>query len=204
MSDEAAEKLAGRIGNPVYDPHGDPIPSAKGELPSHRGLNLSNLKEGSIGRIVHIEDEPGSIYEQLVAIGLYPGMQIYVLNIADGKITFAAEGEEHILTSLFASAITVELSDSKEPLAQKYDTLSSLKLGEKAAIVGISHKCIGQQRRRLLDLGLVPGTIVTAEIRSSSGDPVGYRIKGATIGIRRKQADQVFINKNSVKHVESA
>ena len=203
LSEEATEKLAGRIGNPVFDPHGDPIPTAKGELPLHKGKSLSDLKEGDIGRIIHIEDEPDSIYEQLIALGLYPGMQIYVLDISDGKITFAAEGEEHILTSLFASAITVEISDSKEPLMQRYETLSSLSLGEKAEIVGISLKCMGQQRRRLLDLGIVPGTVVTAEIRSSSGDPVGYRIKGATIGIRKKQADQVFITKKQ-KHEQSA
>jgi DtxR family Mn-dependent transcriptional regulator len=203
LSEEATEKLAGRIGNPVFDPHGDPIPSAKGELPLHKGKSLSDLQEGDIGRIVHIEDEPGYIYEQLTALGIYPGMQIYVLAVTNGKISFAAEGEEHILTSLFASAITVEISDNKEPLAQRFETLSSLRLGEKAEIVGISHKCIGQQRRRLLDLGIVPGTIVTAEIRSSSGDPVGYRIKGATIGIRKKQADQVFINKE-LKHEQSA
>jgi len=204
LSKEATELLAGRIGNPVYDPHGDPIPSVQGEMPLQKGKNLSELKEGNIGYIVHIEDEPGSIYEQLVALGFYPGMQVFVLDVSDGKITFAADGEEHILTSLFASAITVVPDDSQEPITKKHETLASLKLGEKAEIIGISKKCMGQQRRRLLDLGIVPGTIVAAEIKSSSGDPVGYRIKGATIGIRKKQAEQVFINKNSVNNVRSA
>lgn len=196
LSSEAAEKLAGQIGNPVYDPHGDPIPSASGDLPLHKGKNLSALKEGDIGRIVHIEDEPGYIYEQLIALGLYPGMQVYVMDVSDGKISFAAEGEEHVLTPLFASAITVELIPESKPIDHKHALLSSLSIGEKAEIVGISPNCRGQQRRRLLDLGIVPGTIVTAEIRSASGDPVGYRIMGATIGIRKKQADYIFINKN--------
>lgn len=194
LSAEDAEKLAGQIGNPVFDPHGDPIPSAMGELPAHRGKSLSTLKEGDSGQIIHIEDEPGYVYEQLTALGLYPGMQVYVLDVTNGKITFAANGEEHVLTSLFASAITVDLFQTREPVTtEKHELLSSLNIGEQAEIVGISPKCMGQQRRRLLDLGIVPGTVVSAEIKSASGDPVGYRIKGATIGIRKNQADQVFV-----------
>ena len=195
ISIEAAEKLARQIGNPVFDPHGDPIPTIKGELPEHKGINLSNLKEGEIGRIVHMEDEPGAIYEQLVALGLYPGMEVFVLDVSDRKIIFAAEGEEHILTPLFASAITVELLQKKEPFIHKSVLLSSLSIGEKAEVVGISPNCRGQQRRRLLDLGVVPGTIISADIKSPSGDPVGYRIMGAIIGIRKSQADLIFINK---------
>ncbi|HMU48028.1 MAG TPA: metal-dependent transcriptional regulator [Chitinophagaceae bacterium] len=197
LTSEAAEKLSAQIGNPVYDPHGDPIPSVEGEMPDNKAISLTDMKEGEIGLIVHIEDEPGYIYDQLTALGFYPGMQVYILDVTNEKITFAAEGEEHILTPLFASAISIELLEVNEkPVNQKSELLSSLKVGEKAEILGISPKCRGQQRRRLLDLGIVPGTIVTAEIKSSSGDPVGYRVMGATIAIRKKQAELIFINKN--------
>ena len=196
ISPEAANKLAAQMGNPVYDPHGDPIPSAKGELPAHKGQPLSGLQEGDIAMITHVEDEPHSIYEQLVALGLYPGMQVYVLDVADKKITFAANGQECTLTSLFAASITVELQPEQVPMPQKYQLLSDLEVGEKGKILAISPTCRGQQRRRLMDLGIVPGTIVSAEIRSASGDPVGYRIKGATIAIRKGQANLIFITKD--------
>lgn len=203
MSVEAADELAAQMGNPVFDPHGDPIPSAEGELPAHRGQSLSNLREGDIARIIHIEDEPHAIYEQLAALGLYPGMQVYVLDVTDGKITFAADGEECTLTFLFASSITVErVAQPEAPISRKHDLLSSLQLGEKAEIAGISPNCRGQQRRRLMDLGIVPGTIVSAEMRSAGGDPVGYRILGATIAIRRNQADLIFIKKVEEKAYE--
>ncbi len=83
--------------------------------------------------------------------------------------------------------------------------LSSLRIGEKAEIAGISPNCRGQQRRRLMDLGIVPGSLISAEMKSASGDPVGYRVMGATIGIRKKQADLIFIHKkNSNKNEYSA
>jgi len=191
---ESTEKLAAQMGNPVFDPHGDPIPTSEGELPLPKGNPLNSMKEGETGRIIHIEDEPKSIYEQLVVQGLYPGMQVYVTDVAENKITFAADGDECTLTPLFASGITVEKITGKLPEAKKYKLLSSLEIGEKAEIAAISANCRGQQRRRLMDMGIVPGSVVSAVIKSASGDPVGYRVLGTTVGIRKKQADLIFIH----------
>jgi len=199
MSVEEADRLATQIGNPVFDPHGDPIPSPVGEIPAHTGQSLSSLKEGDIATIVHIEDEPPTIYAQLMALGLYPGMQIYVLDITNGKISFAANGEECVLTSLFASSITVEMLPKEVTVKEKSDLLSSLALGERAEVKGISANCRGRQRRRLMDLGIVPGTMVTAELKSALGDPVAYKILGANIAIRKTQADFIFIKRLAVE-----
>jgi DtxR family Mn-dependent transcriptional regulator len=67
-------------------------------------------------------------------------------------------------------------------------------LGQSAKVVAISKAIRGPQRRRLLDLGLVPGTKIKAEIQSVGGDPTGYNVKGATIAIRKNQANNIFIN----------
>ena len=194
---EDTEKLAAQMGNPVFDPHGDPIPSIVGELPEPKGKSLNHLKEGEIGCIIHLEDEPRSIYEQLVVEGLYPGMQVYVTDVDKGKVTFVANGDECTLTPLFAAQITVELLSENVPITQKHELLSSLEIGEKAEVVGISPNCRGQQRRRLMDLGVVSGSLVTAEMKSASGDPIGYRVMGATIGIRKMQADLIFVHKKT-------
>ena len=193
VSAEETEKIAARMGNPVFDPHGDPIPTVNGELPKQKGVSLSNLQEGEMGRITHLEDEPKNIYEQLVVLGLYPGMQVYVTDVSDKKITFVADGDECVLTPLFAGYITVEKFSAEVEQTSKQELLSSLKIGEKAEVVGISPNCRGQQRRRLMDLGIVPGSRISAVMKSASGDPVGYRVMGTTIGIRKQHADFVFI-----------
>lgn len=108
VTEEETELLAAQMGNPVFDPHGDPIPTTEGILPKAKGVLLSALQEGEMGRIIHLEDEPKSIYEQLVVLGLYPGMQIYVIDVTEKKITFVANGEECMLTPLFAGYITIE------------------------------------------------------------------------------------------------
>lgn len=195
VTEEETEILAAKMGNPVFDPHGDPIPTAEGKLPNSKGVLLNTLQEGDMGQIIHLEDEPKIIFEQLVVLGLYVGMPVYVTDVNEHKITFIADGEELVLTPLIAGYITVEKNTIDTARQQKHELLSSLLIGEEAEVVRISPNCRGQQRRRLMDLGIIPGTKIAAVMKSASGDPVGYRIMGTTIGIRKQHADQVFINR---------
>ncbi len=197
ISLEDANLIASQIGNPAFDPHGDPIPTESGEMPKQKGKPLNEFNEGDILRISHIEDEPHEIYEQLLLEGLYAGMQIYLTDKTENRIVFVADGEEVILTPNFASQITAEeLPNVVEILPNKeIETLASLQVGETAEIIGISNLCVGQQRRRLLDLGFVAGTKITPVFQSASGDPIGYNILGTTIGLRNQQAEQIFIKK---------
>ena len=188
-----ADALAAQIGNPVFDPHGDPIPSTEGILPDKKGKPLTDLQFGEFASIIHIEDEPDAIYQQLIAEGLYPGMQVRMLESTKERIRFTANGEECLLAPLFAKNITVSPIKFEKTIEGKFKNLSSLKTGDKGVVLGISKALRGQQRRRLMDLGVVPGTEIVAEMKSVSGDPTAYRIKGASIALRKNLADRIYL-----------
>jgi len=98
-----------------------------------------------------------------------------------------------VLDSAHAANVTVEpLAPGTLP-RMPARTLADAEPGEVVHVIGISPICQGPQRRRLLDLGLVPGTEVVAELVSTSGDPVAYRIRGALIALRHAQAAVVEI-----------
>jgi DtxR family Mn-dependent transcriptional regulator len=190
---EQTDQLAAQIGNPVFDPHGDPIPSASGELPSKKGKLLTEMNVGEFANIIHIEDEPNAIYSQLLAEGLYPGMQIRMIELSDKRIKFVANGEECILCPLIAKNVTVGIFQLEKPYEGKFKALSSLKIGEHGTILGIAKALRGQQRRRLMDLGIVPGTKIEAELESLTGDPVAYRVRGTTVALRKQQTDKIYL-----------
>jgi len=52
--------------------------------------------------------------------------------------------------------------------------------------------------RRLADLGFVPGTRVECELVSPAGDPAAYRIRGALIALRRRDAGRVWVTEGAV------
>jgi DtxR family Mn-dependent transcriptional regulator len=97
------------------------------------------------------------------------------------------------LAPLFAKNITVAEIKFEKAVDGKFRNLSSLKIGEKGIVLGISKALRGQQRRRLMDLGVVPGTEVGVEMKGAFGDPTAYRIKGASIALRKKLADRIYL-----------
>lgn len=193
LTQSEVEALAARMGNPGFDPHGDPIPSARGEVPRRTGFPLTGLAEGAVARIVHLEDEPPSVYAQLVTMGLYPGMQIRMIGNSPEEVRVAANGEERVLAPLMAQNVTVADLPVDQRKRVPSRTLDTLRPGEHAVVVSLSRVIRGQQRRRLMDLGVVPGTEVTPELASLGGDPTAYRVRGSLVALRRKHAEQIFV-----------
>ncbi|NLJ23797.1 MAG: ferrous iron transport protein A [Firmicutes bacterium] len=70
-------------------------------------------------------------------------------------------------------------------------TLARLPIGSKGIVVGV--EATGSTRRRLLDLGLVPGTVVEAIRRSPLGDPTAFGIRGAIVALREEDGDVVLV-----------
>jgi DtxR family Mn-dependent transcriptional regulator len=195
FSPEARESLAARLGHPLYDPHGDPIPTASGDLPPRTGVPITALDPGDVASIVHLGDEPREIFETLMRAGLSPLMPVRVLETPPGEVRFEASGEEHTLPAIIARNITVELLPDADLGESDIETLADIRQGETVRILGIHSSLQGPQRRRLLDLGLVPGTLVEAELSSTGGDPVGYRIRGALIALRRDQSRWIQVDR---------
>jgi ferrous iron transport protein A len=69
--------------------------------------------------------------------------------------------------------------------------LHELPVGCTGEVVAV--RATGLMRRRLLDLGLVPGTRVRAVRRSAAGDPIAFSIRGALVALRREDALAVLV-----------
>lgn len=69
--------------------------------------------------------------------------------------------------------------------------LNHLKIGQKCKVKLLTTE--GLMRRRLLDLGVIPGTIIESLQASPSGDPIAYLIKGAVIAFRSETASMVLV-----------
>ena len=187
------EALAARLKNPIYDPHGDPIPNPAGETPPQAGIPLATAPLDTPLQIVHIEDEPEPTYAELLAAGLYPGMELRVVERLATQMRIRVGRDEHILRSPVAANLLVQPQPGTAAQAPQA-RLSDLRVGERGAVVGIAPGCRQMERRRLQDLGVLPGTVIEAEFASPGGDPVAYRIRGATIALRKEQAAHILVD----------
>lgn len=74
-------------------------------------------------------------------------------------------------------------------------TLDQLKPDSTATVVRLTSA--GVDRRRMMDLGILPGTKIEVEMTSPLGDPTAYRIRGAVVALRREQAHQIDVVMNT-------
>jgi len=199
LSEAEAEALSARMNHPRYDPHGDPIPTHTGELPARAGSPLSAHRPGAALTILHLEDEPRESFERLMALGLTPGTPIRLLAVSPTAVRFRLDGREHALPPVVADQISVEpLGDGQEIDEAVRMTLAEVRPGAAGRVVRIAAHCQGPARRRLLDLGIVPGALIEAEYASPGGDPVAYRVRGALIALRRVQAELIQVEAHAV------
>lgn len=70
-------------------------------------------------------------------------------------------------------------------------TLDQLRLGERARVLRLAAR--GPERRRLMDIGFVPGAPVEVEMENPLGDPRAFRVMGGVVAVRVEQARLIEI-----------
>ncbi|HBW38783.1 FeoA family protein [Desulfosporosinus sp. BICA1-9] len=79
--------------------------------------------------------------------------------------------------------------------AVRIDPLADLSPGSVCEIVSL--ELSGLLRRRILDLGIVPGTLIRCIRRGPSGDPTAYLVRETLIALRREDTAQIFVRRLS-------
>ncbi|NPC97790.1 FeoA family protein [Nocardioides sp. zg-DK7169] len=72
-------------------------------------------------------------------------------------------------------------------------TLDEVPRAARAVVTRIDAR--GPERRRLMDLGVLPGAEVVAEGTSPLGDPTAYLVRGTVIALRRVQARRIHVER---------
>jgi DtxR family Mn-dependent transcriptional regulator len=199
LTPQQADLLAARLGHPTRDPHGDTIPGASGTLEAEQGQSLNSVEVETPVLISHLEDEPETVYQQLVALGLRPGMKAFIIEKSPTRIRFWADGNEHVLAPILAENVSVKaLPEFRTEDLMEEEFLSGLRPGGRTRVVGLSPACRAPERRRLLDLGFVPGTLVEVDMVSPGGDPTAYRVRDTVVALRREQANLIRVSAEAV------
>jgi DtxR family Mn-dependent transcriptional regulator len=191
----AVDAMANRLNNPRFDPHGDPIPTREGHLPRRSLTSLASWPDGHAARIEHIEDEPEMLFRHAEALGLAPGSHLdEARHLEDGCVECLIEGRQILIPGAVATLIHVTAPEPGDEPPANLRRLSDLPVGGEAVVHALAPSCTGPERRRLLDLGVVPGTRIRCEFASPFGTPRSYDIRGALIALRDHQADRILIH----------
>lgn len=108
ISEDLEDLIAGSLGNPTHDPHGDPIPPKSGQYKEVRYQPLIEAKLGTV-RVERVSDRDSEALRYLSTLGLTPGAAITVLEKEPfgGPVWIKVGSERRALGSQLAASIYV-------------------------------------------------------------------------------------------------
>ena len=77
-------------------------------------------------------------------------------------------------------------------IPEQLASLADLAVGAVCKISSI--ELDGLLRRRILDLGILPGTYVQCVRKSPSGDPIAFRVRNTMIALRSDDANLIKVH----------
>ena len=193
FTDAQLDALDAQLGHPTRDPHGDPIPSRDGKMNHETGMPITAWETDRPARIVHLEDEPALAYQQIIAAGLRLGQDIRIIEKTSNRYVLSDSENEYKLAPAVAANIHVTALPEIEMLKRESIPLMELAHDQRGEIVTLDDAVQGFTRRRFLDLGLTPGTVIYPELKNFFGDPRAYRVRGTLIALRKDQAAQIWV-----------
>jgi len=190
---EELDALERELDYPRFDPHGDPIPTREGKVREEVGTPLTRWPLHRLGRIVHVEDEPTTLFAQLALMGLTRGAQVEIDERTPGRVLLWSGRQRLSLTPAAAANIfVVEAPAERMPL-------SEIEIGQSARIAAIGES--PALRNRLQEAGARIGSEIVALRADPLGDPVIYRINGTEIALSRVEANQILLDALTIREI---
>lgn len=99
VSDRLIQRIAEYLGNPRYDPHGDPIPGPEGDIHARELTPLSDWPVGEKGLVARLRDQSPDMLRYLDEKGLVIAAQVRVLKTDpfEGPLTLLVDGSEQVI-----------------------------------------------------------------------------------------------------------
>ena len=90
-SEEMIDKLDRFLGFPKFDPHGDPIPDASGNIKAVKQILLSKMKVGDKGKVVGVKDSSSKLLQHLDSLEIHLGTTIEISEVIEFDNSFVVQ-----------------------------------------------------------------------------------------------------------------
>jgi DtxR family Mn-dependent transcriptional regulator len=214
-----ADRLDVFLDHPSVNPEGEPIPRGDGAPPARTLVPLAALSAGQRGHVVRC-DVGDAARTFLDEQGIRPGVTLTVMAIAGDSLLVQIEGTHLSLARNLADAIQIEVRPTEEVDSEVKSTspqststitkneevsemqtkierevrqipLHKLATGQRGVVVRVGGK--GPSRRRMMDMGLVPGSEVEVVRVAPLGDPIEFTVKGYSLSLRKSEAKAITV-----------
>lgn len=203
-----ADRLDLFLDHPQVNPRGEPIPTSEGRLAARPLVPLTALTAGQKGYVARCDVDDKVSHDFLQARGIRPGATLTVLVVSDDNLLIQVGDKtaslaralaekvqinaESSVSSSATQSITEETQTEMEAKMEIHQiTLDQLRSGQRGVVVRVGGR--GPARRRMMDMGLVPGSEVKVVRVAPLGDPIEFEVKGYNLSLRKNEAREITV-----------
>lgn len=123
ISEDIESRMAEKLGQPDFDPHGDPIPTFEGAIQEQPTLALWEVPPGAEAVVARVSDRDSELLAYLSEIGLIPGSDVDVVDMSPyaGTQTIRVQGAEQVIGADLARTIRVRPAAEGVPVGDGAD-----------------------------------------------------------------------------------
>lgn len=212
---DVIDRLDEFLNHPAVNPRGLPIPKSGQESSQPLSIPLDQLPVGKAGQVRECPVD-GQTREFLESYGIRPGMRVQITAKGQDNFLVEVDGVQAVLSAALAHALKViptffpdsvrdderettiinqkqnnEVKEMEKSKKVSHIRLNELKKGQQAIIVQVGGK--GAVKRRMMDMGIVPGSAISVVRIAPLGDPIEYLIKGYSLSLRRSEAKEILV-----------
>lgn len=112
VSPRVLERMSAAVGNPSFDPHGDPIPGPDGQMPApveETSVPLLQLSVGESATVTRIRDSDPAVVRYLTGRGITVSAELRMIATAPsiGTVTVEVDGTQRDLPEPVSAAVRV-------------------------------------------------------------------------------------------------
>lgn len=107
VSDQLVHRMAVALGNPRFDPHGDPIPEPDGSMIELVYTPLTDIPVGETAVVQRVDTGEADRLRYIAEAGLVPGTEVKVLDHQpfNGPVSIRARGHERVIGNAIAALV---------------------------------------------------------------------------------------------------
>ena len=113
ISERFEERIAAKLGNPKFDPHGHCIPTMDGRMPREVSKPLTSLEKDGKFVVESVSDQDAHLLKRLRAHGIVPGARIQVTRRAPEEFALRTSSNTRalVLSRDLAQAVRIRSAD---------------------------------------------------------------------------------------------
>jgi DtxR family Mn-dependent transcriptional regulator len=108
LTEDIVPLLEERLGHPKFCPHGNPIPTANGEILDQECISLTQVEAETVCKVISIADGKRQNLSRFAQIGIRPGALLKILAKKPQSLIVSVAGEKSPLSRSDASCVCVK------------------------------------------------------------------------------------------------